>query len=285
MELGLGPFEYDVGGRALVVGVLRGGDGAECLPVEALRSEAERLVTAGADVVDAGDPSTWLPPDSIQSRGDLVRLADVLVTLRDDIGVPVAVATARLDVLRAILAAGVDVAIDPTGCLAADYVQSVAESRASVVVTPPPNVLAAASGPESVSMIEATLRTGAERAHVAGIPQRRILVDSGAERAPTAAGAVALLGATRRLAALGYPVQFTVPRRFALAAPVYHALVAPAVECDDETRPADTAAHSAAGALALAICTGAALVRVDDVREARRVADVVAAIRQARADP
>jgi dihydropteroate synthase len=285
MELGLGPFDYDVGGRALVVGVLRGGDGAQCLPVDALRSEAERLITAGADVVDAGDPSTWLRPDSMQSRRDLDRLADVLAALRYDLGVPVAVVTARPDVLRTGLAAGVDVATDPTGCLPADYLRAVAESGSSVVITPPLNVLAAASGPDAVSMIEAALRTGAERARVAGIPPTRILVDSGGERAPTAAGAVALLVATRRLVALGYPVQFTVPTRFAMAAPAYQALVALADERDDETGPADTAAHSAAGALALAICTGAGVVRVDDVREARRVADVVAAIRQARTDP
>jgi dihydropteroate synthase len=291
MELGLGSLDYDVGDRALVIGVLPGTNGTRCRPFEVLRSDAGRLVAAGADAIDAGDPVTWVPPESTperippdpNARRELEKVARVAAALRADVGVPIVVRTSSLDVLRAAVDAGIELATDPTGCFAAEYLAAVAASGASVVITPALDVLGAASTAETVTIVEEALRTGAERALAAGIPRRRILVDAGADRAPTAAAAVAILGATARLVALGFPVQFTSPARSGSGSPAHQALFASAVDSDDEIPIPDHRPRSAAGALALAITTGASVVRVDDVREARRVADVVADIRRAEA--
>jgi dihydropteroate synthase len=291
MELGLGSLDYDVSDRALVIGVLPGANSTQCRPLDALRSDAERLASAGADAVDAGDPVTWLPPESTpaliapdrKARRDLEQVARVAAALRADVGVPVVVRTPSPDVLRAAVAVGIEVVTDPTGCLSAQYLGTVAASEASVVITPAVDVLAAASIAETVTIVEAALRAGVERALAAGIPRRRILVDAGADRASTDAAALAILGATARLVALGFPVQFTSPARSGTGSPAHHALVASAVDGDDEIPARDRRPRSAAGALALAITTGASVVRADDVREARRVADVVADIRRAKA--
>jgi dihydropteroate synthase len=50
-------------------------------------------------------------------------------------------------------------------------------------------------------------------------------------------------------------------------------------------QPDASAPTTAAGAIALAVANGVRIVRATNVREARRAADVIAAVLQARAEP
>jgi dihydropteroate synthase len=284
----LGSFEYAVGHRTLVIGVVQGGAGDRCRSLDGLRRAADDQLAAGADAIDVAAfrdqrPAGEVARDPQPARRQLDHLADAVVALRAHVGVPLGVTTPSLDALAAVLASGVDVVADPIGRLDRDYLLAVARASASLVVTPPAAVLAAASGPHSVAAIEAALRAGVERAVEAGIRPERIVLDPGAERAATATAARALLGATARFAALGSALLFTAPAAPLAGAPP-HPLLGPTTELGPDQGGAGPS-MTAAGAIAVAAIGGARLVRAEDVRAARRVGDVVSAIWEARAQP
>ena len=282
----LGSFEYALDNRTLVIGAVRRATGDRCASLRGLRGDAESLLAAGADAVDITDyieqsagrgaaAEAGADPGADPERGrhQLGYLADVVGALRADLGVPLTVATPSVDTLRAVLSAGVDVVSDPGGRLEPDYLVAVAQARTSLVVTPPSAVLTTASGPQSITAIEVALRSGAERAMAAGIAPERIVLDAGAERAVNADGAQAVLGATARFVALGFPVQFTVPAAPRPGSPAPPLLAPP--RAVDTGEPGTSPRLTAAAAIALAIVGGVRLVRTADVREARRVGDVL----------
>ena len=103
---------------------------------------------------------------------------------------------------------------------------------------------------------------------MAGIERERILVDAGLDLGKTPAQSVELLRASAALAELGYPVFLSASNKRFLGD-----LLGLAV---DERRLATVASH------ALGIARGCRVLRAHDVRGARRTADVMAAVLQAR---
>jgi dihydropteroate synthase len=187
---------------------------------------------------------------------------------------PVSVDTWRASVLGAALAAGACVGNDISGFADPDYLPVAARHGASVVAThirlaprmadPDPEY------PEGV--VEAVVRFCAERtrwAEAAGIPRERIMVDAGLDLGKTEPMSLELLRASDRLAALGYPVFLSASNKRFLG----QVLDLPV----DERRLASVAAH------AQGIALGCRVLRAHDVRGSRRVADVMAAILEARA--
>lgn len=163
---------------------------------------------------------------------------------------PIAVRTVQSAVLRATLSAGAVVGCDPHGFTDPDYLSTAAAAGASVVA------IASPDRGTPVDVVGRQLHALAERAEAAGIPPDQVLVDAGLDRAAGHPTALDLLRAHHRLAALGRPLVLSVSTG------------APA---------ADHAAH------ALGVALGARILRTTDVRGARRTADVLAAILEARA--
>jgi len=120
-------------------------------------------------------------------------------------------------------------------------------------------------------VVEAVVRFCAERAgwaEAAGIPRRRIMVDAGLDLGKTEPMSLELLRASDRLAALGYPVFLSASNKRFLG----QVLDLPV----EQRRLASVAAH------AQGIALGCRVLRAHDVRGSRRVADVMAAILEAR---
>ena len=123
--------------------------------------------------------------------------------------------------------------------------------------------------PEGV--VEAVVRFCAERARwaeAAGIPRERIMVDAGLDLGKTEPMSLELLRASDRLAALGYPVFLSASNKRFLGEVLGLAV--------DQRRLASAAAH------AQGIALGCRVLRAHDVRGSRRVADVMAAILEAK---
>jgi dihydropteroate synthase len=158
------------------------------------------------------------------------------------------VVTEDADVLERALGAGAAAGVDPSGFRDPEYLSVAADAGAAVVARPAP------AGHADVSSVAHRLRDLAEQADVAGIPRARVLIDAGLDARPRDA-ADRLLRGHRCLTALGWPVSV-------------------GLALDDD--PASSVA-----AVALGTALGARVLRVHDVRSARRAADVVAAILQA----
>jgi dihydropteroate synthase len=123
--------------------------------------------------------------------------------------------------------------------------------------------------PEGV--VEAVLGFLDERARwvlAAGIPRERIIIDAGLDLGKTEPMSLELLRASDRLAALGFPLLLSASNKRFLG----EVLQLPV----GERRLATVAAH------AQGIALGCRILRAHDVRGARRVADVMSAVLEAR---
>jgi dihydropteroate synthase len=278
MRLALGEAEFDVTYRALVMGILNRTpdsfyDAGRYYEFDAFLDEAAAHVADGADLLDLGGVRAG-PGEPVGEEAEMERVVSAVEAVVTRFDLPVSVDTWRSSVLEAALAAGACVGNDISGFADPDYLPVAARHGASVVAThirlaprvadPDPEY------PEGV--VEAVVRFCAERARwaeAAGIPRERIMVDAGLDLGKTEPMSLELLRASDRLAALGYPVFLSASNKRFLG----QVLDLPV----DERRLASVAAHAQGVAL------GCRVLRAHDVRGSRRVADVMAAILEARA--
>ncbi|MEJ5254384.1 MAG: dihydropteroate synthase [Acidimicrobiales bacterium] len=272
MELALGPYRYDVTSRALVMGILNRtpdsffDQGAYFAFDEFLR-KAEQLVADGADLLDVGGVKAG-PGAEVSEAEELDRVVPAVEALKQRFEVPLSVDTWRASVARACFEAGAVVGNDISGFADPDYLPVCAAAGASVVAT---HIRLAPRVPDPephyddvVTTVCEVLRDRASRAERAGIPRERIMVDAGLDLGKTEEQSLTLLRASDRLAALGYPVFLSASnKRF-----LWKLL--------DVDRTGAWAGTVAAHALGIGL--GCRVLRAHDVRAARRVADVMAAV-------
>jgi len=278
-DLALGPHRFDIRHRALVMGILNRTpdsffDQGGYYDFDAFLAKAEQLVGEGADFLDVGGVKAGPGPE-VGEAEELERVVPAIEALRARFDIPLSVDTWRATVLRESLAAGAVVGNDISGFADPDYLSVAAAADASVVATHiriGPRV----PDPEPVydePVVDAVCRFLEERAlqaEAAGIPSERVMIDAGLDLGKTEPQSLELLRAHDRLAALGWPLFLSASNKRFLGA-----LLGTEVT---ERREASHAAH------ALGIALGSRILRAHDVRGARRTADVMAAILQARAE-
>ncbi len=276
-EVALGPHRFDVRYRALVMGILNRTpdsffDQGGYYDFDAFLAKAEQLVDEGADFLDVGGVKAGPGPE-VDEPEELERVIPAIEALRARFDVPISVDTWRASVLREALAVGAVVANDISGFADPDYLKIAADAEASVVATHiriGPRV----PDPEPVydePVVDAVcrfLRDRAEQAEAAGIPRERVMIDAGLDLGKTEPQSLELLRAHDRLAALGWPLFLSASNKRFLGDLV-------GTEVGDR-RDASHSAH------ALGIALGSRILRAHDVRGARRTADVMAAMLEAR---
>lgn len=275
--LALGPHRFDIRYRALVVGILNRTpdsffDQGSYYDFDVFLVKAEQLVREGADFLDVGGVKAGPGPE-VSVDEELDRVVPAIEALRARFDVPISVDTWQPTVLRAALAAGAVVANDISGFADPDYLAVAAAAGASVVAT---HIRLAPRVPDPAPVYDEPvvdavcrfLRERAERAEAAGIPRERVMIDAGLDLGKTEPQSLELLRAHDRIAALGWPLFLSASNKRFLGD-----LVGTDVT---ERRDASHAAH------ALGIALGSRVLRAHDVHGARRTADVMAAILEAR---
>ncbi len=248
-------------------------DAGRYCDLDAFLGRADALVGEGADVLDVGGVRAGPGPE-VSEAEELDRVVPAVEALQARFDVPLSCDTWRASVARAAYAAGAVVGNDISGFADPDYLPAAAEAGAAVVATHirlGPRI--ADPDPRYDDLVETVCTFLADRAAAAvaaGIPRSRIMVDAGLDLGKTAAQSLELLRASDRLADLGHVVFLSASNK-----PFLGELLGRPV---DARREASHAAH------ALGIGLGCRVVRAHDVRSARRVSDVMAAILEARAD-
>lgn len=277
LELGA-ENSFDITHRAVVMGILNRTpdsffDGGTYFDFDQFLAKAEKLVDEGADFLDVGGVKAGPGPE-VGTEEELDRVVPAVEALVARFEVPISVDTWNPVVLREALGAGAVVGNDISGFADPDYLAICAEFGASVVAThirlgpriadPEPHY------DDLRGEVRGFLADRAARAEAAGIPRQRIMVDDGLDLGKTESQSLELLRSSEELAALGYPAFLSASnKRFLgelLGLPV------------DQRRLASHAAHS------LGIAKGCRILRAHDVRGARRTADLIAAILEARDD-
>lgn len=273
--LTLGDRQVDVTHRALVMGVLNRTpdsfyDKGATFAFDAFLRRAEQLVGDGADLLDVGGVKAGPGPEVTEAE-ELERVVPAVAALRERFDVPVSVDTWRASVARACYAEGAVVGNDISGFADPDYLPAAAEHGATVVAThirlaprvaDPDPVYA-----DLVGEVETALLERAARAQAVGLGASRVVLDAGLDLGKTAGQSLALLRASDRLAAHGYPLLLSASNKTFLGVVLGLEL--------DERGPASLAAT------ALGVTRGCRLVRVHDVKGNRQVCDVLAAISEA----
>ena len=276
-EVALGPHRFDIRHRALVMGILNRTpdsffDQGRYYDFDGFLAKAEQLVDEGADFLDVGGVKAGPGPE-VSEAEELERVLPAIEALRARFDTPLSVDTWRAPVLEAALAAGAVVGNDISGFADPRYLEVAAAAGASVVAThirigprvPDPDPVY--DGPV-VDTVCAFLRVRGEAAEAAGIPRQRVMIDAGLDLGKSEPQSLELLRAHDRLAALGWPLFLSASNKRFLGD-----LVGTSV---GDRREASHAAH------ALGIALGSRVLRAHDVRGARRTADVMAAILEAR---
>lgn len=269
------------GGETRLMGVLNVtpdsfSDGGRFLDVAAAVTHAERMVEAGAAVLDVGGESTRPGHSPVPAEEQIRRVLPVLEAVRPRVDVPISIDTTRAAVAAAALDAGADW-VNDTSALGEDpdLAVLVAERRCPIVLMhrfePPRPARSPADRAQSVlDEILATLGARIARACEAGISRERILVDPGLGFGTLFADNLTILAGIDRLRGLGRPLVVGPSRKSFLG--------------QITGRPVHQRLWGTAGAVAALALSGVELVRVHDVAEMLDVARVADAIRRAGAN-
>lgn len=226
-------------------------------PARAL-AHARQLVAEGADLLDIGGESTRPGAATVSEAEELERVMPLLAALRDD-GVPLSVDTVKPGVMRAALAAGVDLINDVNALQAEGAVEALAGSGAAVCLMhkqgDPATMQQAPRYASVVDEVEHFLLQRAAVLRAAGVASARIVLDPGIGFGKTVEHNLELLKATGRLASQGYPLLIGVSRKSLLGALT--------------GRPVEERIHASVAMALLAVARGARIVRVHDVAATR----------------
>ncbi len=272
MRLTLGARAYDLTTRSLVMGVLNRTpdsffDRGAHFAMDTLCRRAEQVVDEGADILDVGGAKAG-PGPAVALEEELDRVVPAVEAVCERFDVPVSVDSWRSEVADAAYRAGAVMGNDISGFADPDYLTVSAAAGASVVAThirlgprvPDPEP----QNDDVVATVRSFLAERARRAEAAGIPADRVVVDAGLDLGKTAEQSLALLQASDRLAALGYPLLLSASNKTFLGT---------VLGLDIGER-----GHASLAAAAIGIIGGCRIVRAHDVRGTRRVAQVLAAV-------
>lgn len=261
--------------KTLVMGVLNVtpdsfSDGGRYLDLGSATERGVRMVEEGADIIDVGGESSRPGSDRISEDDELRRALPVLEALAARVSVPISIDTLKPAVARRCLDSGASIVNDIRGLRDPQMLSVAAAAQASVVIMhmrgePATMQLDTAYG-DVVADVCSFLKAQTERARQAGI--REIAVDPGLGFGKSAGQNFELLARLGEFRAIGCPILVGPSRKSFLGSLPSRLPVAERLE-------------GTLAAVAAAVINGAAVVRVHDVKQCRRVVDVTDAIREA----
>jgi len=229
-----------------------------------------RMAEEGADIVDVGGESTRPGSQAVPTQLEMDRVLPVVEGIRRRSPVCVSIDTTKADVAEEAIRLGAGIVNDVSALRSDERMAAVVARGGAFAV-----LMHMQGSPETMqrdptysdvveevrSFLDRRTRTAVE----AGIPEERIFVDPGIGFGKTLEHNLTLLGNLSRLAELGRPVLVGTSRKAFLGAIL--------------DAPPDDRIEGTIAANAVAILNGASIIRVHDVKEGRRTADVAARLR------
>jgi dihydropteroate synthase len=245
-------------------------DGGRFLRAQDAVRHGVRLVQDGADILDIGGESSRPGSEPVSVQEELDRVAPVIEELARTVEARLSLDTCKPSVARVCLALGATMVNDITGLEDPEMMRIVAEHGAGAVLMHmrgrPKTMQDDVAYDDVVIEVRAFLEDRAQRARVAGIEE--VVVDPGIGFGKTAAHNFELLRRLDEIVSLGVPVLVGPSRKSFLGSL-------------PSQLPAAERLEGTLAAVAVAVMHGASMVRVHDVRETKRVVEVVDAVRSA----
>lgn len=196
-------------------------DGGQFMPLDAALQQARRLVAEGATILDIGGESTRPNAAAVSEQLELDRVLPVVERVRTELPVAISVDTMKPAVMRAAIAAGVEMINDVMALQADGAMAAVAASESVQVclmhMKGEPRTMQ--QQPEYISVVAEVrdfLLSRAACCEAAGIGANRIVLDVGFGFGKTPAHNVQLVKALSEFTALPYPSLLGVSRKSTL---------------------------------------------------------------------
>ena len=260
----IGGRRFEWGSRTYVMGIVNvtpdsfSGDGTG-VDQERAAAQGVRMVSEGADMLDVGGESTRPGHQPISAAEEISRTRDVVARLVRENEVPVSIDTYKLEVAEAAIAAGATMLNDIWGLTRAPALAELAATRNCALVLMHNQDGTDYAG-DVMDEIKRFLRVAIGRAIEAGVPREKILVDPGIGFGKTAEHNWIVMRRLVELRELDQPVLIGTSRK---------SFIGKALDLPVNDRLEGTAATVTA-----AVLRGADVVRVHDVREMTRVAQI-----------
>ncbi|MHB8460846.1 MAG: dihydropteroate synthase [Candidatus Dormibacteraceae bacterium] len=260
----IGGRRFEWGTRTYVMGIINvtpdsfSGDGTGG-DEERAASQGLRMVSEGADMLDVGGESTRPGHEPITAAEEISRTRDVVARLVRETDVPVSIDTYKIDVAEAAVAAGATMLNDIWGLTRTPALAQLASTKNCALVLMHNQDGTDYAG-DVMEEIKRFLRVAIGRAIDAGVPSERVLIDPGIGFGKTAEHNWIVMRRLGELRELGQPILIGTSRKSFIG----KALDLPVTERLEGTAATVTAA----------VLHGADVVRVHDVREMTRVAQV-----------
>ena len=226
------------------------GDGLG-LDVAAAVDQALRFQDEGADILDVGAESTRPGAAPLSAEEEIARLLPILDAVVARAQIPVSVDTYKAQVARRAVEAGATIINDVWGLKADPELAQVAAKSGTGLI-----IMHNQEGhryQDLVSDILASLSHSAGLARQAGVPDANIVLDPGIGFGKTPEHNLEILPRLREFKELGYPLLVGTSRKSTIGLVL--------------DLPPDQRLEGTAATVALAIGTGADMVRVHDVKE------------------
>jgi len=266
-----GRFTFDLS-RPLLMGIVNVtpdsfSDGGRYIDTQKAIAHGLQLLREGADILDIGGESTRPGALPVSEQEELDRVLPVLEGLRD-CGAALSIDTQKPAVMRAAIAAGVDMVNDVNALQQTGALALVAGSKVAVCLMhkqgDPLTMQQLPLYHDVVAEVRDFLRARIAAAEAAGIVCKRLVIDPGFGFGKNLEHNVALLRELRAMTDLGVPVLAGLSRKSMLGKLAN-------VEVDQRV-------HASVAAAILAVQRGAKILRVHDVKATQDALAILSAV-------
>lgn len=235
-------------------------DGGQHLGFEQALARAKQMHTQGADWIDIGGESTRPGASAVDDTEELARVIPILKTLKDELAIKVSVDTSKASVMRAAIAAGVDMINDVCALQNEGALEAVADSDIPICLMHmqgSPRTMQ--DNPQYQDVVDDIKRFFDQRIEAcvqAGIDANRLVLDPGFGFGKTLAHNIEILKRFGEFSTFGLPLLAGLSRKSMIGAML-------------GDRPTDERMVGSVIGAIIAINNGADIVRVHDVLETK----------------
>ena len=259
--------------RTLIVGILNitpdsFSDGGLFFDKEKAIAHAKEMIQEGADIIDIGGESTKPGSDPVSEEEELKRVKPIIERLRKETAVPVSIDTYKPRVAEECLKLGVRIVNDVTGLRNEEMIKVVARYKAPVVIMhmkgEPKSMQENPTYTDVVQEIKEFFEERIQAAREAGIQD--IILDPGIGFGKTVEHNLQILKRLGEFKELGYPILVGTSRKSFIG------------KLNDGV-PVEQRLEGSLASMVIAIMSGATMVRVHDVKPAKRAIQIADAIK------
>ncbi|TBU82791.1 dihydropteroate synthase [Pseudomonas daroniae] len=246
-------------------------DGGRFAMRDAALRHAERMVRAGATLIDIGGESTRPGAQAVSVEHELARVAPMVEAIAAELDVIISVDTSTPEVMRESARLGAGLINDVRSLQRDGALQAAAEAGLPICLMhmrgEPTTMQQSPQYDDVLIAVEDFLRERLSACEQAGIPAERVVLDPGFGFAKTLEHNLSLFRRMPALHAFGLPLLVGVSRKSMIGAVL--------------GREVDQRLYGSLALAALAVAKGASILRVHDVAETVDVVRMVAAVEAA----